>query len=128
LTRYCISPCFASSSVKYYGDPSTKLCVLICPDSPNYFGDNTTSQCVSSCTTGTEVRDPQYKRRCVLLNLCSRTPVALYGDDAKDLCVTALNCTAEKFGDNNTNICSSTCAGPTLRYSDNVTRQCVNQC
>ena len=127
LTRYCISPCFSNSSTIYFGDPSTKKCVLICPESPNYFGDTNTQLCAATCTNS-EVRDPQYMRRCVTIGLCSRTPLALYGDAVQSLCVTALNCTLGYYGDNNTKTCRAVCPGPTYLYSDNVTRECVQQC
>ena len=64
-------------------------------------------------------------RRCVALADCSRTPLALYGDSVKSLCVTALNCSLGYYGDNNTNTCTQICPGPTLVYSDNVTKECV---
>ena len=67
-------------------------------------------------------------RRCVTLNLCSRTPLALYGDVVQSLCVTALNCTLGYYGDNNTNICKAVCPGPTNLYADNVTQECVATC
>ena len=53
LTRKCIPTCFANSSLSYYGDPSTKTCVLVCPDIPNYYGDNNTHTCVYNCTINT---------------------------------------------------------------------------
>ena len=28
--------------ITYYGDDSTSMCVLICPENPDYFGDNQT--------------------------------------------------------------------------------------
>ena len=127
LSRSCISPCFSSATSYYFGDPSTKNCVLVCPEVPDYFGDNTTRTCVDNCT-GSTVRDPQYMRRCVNIGSCSRTPVPLFGDLLKDLCVVALNCTDGYYGDNNTKQCRQTCAGPTLIYADNVTKQCVSVC
>lgn len=86
----------------YFGDPSTKLCVLICPEVPDYYGDNGTQTCNSSCSSD-YVRDPQYLRRCVNSTDCSRTPLVLFGDPVKRLCVVALNCTDGYYGDNNTN-------------------------
>lgn len=99
----------------------------ICPLSPNLFGDNATRTCNLTCS-GTYVRDWQYLRRCVNLNACSRTPVALFGDSVKALCVVALNCSDGYYGDNSTNVCKQICPGSTLRYADNVTKQCVAQC
>jgi len=42
--------------------------------------------------------------------------------------VTARNCTAGTFGDNNTKKCESDCQGPTLLYADSVTKECVDVC
>jgi hypothetical protein len=127
LSRNCMSPCFQNTSLIYFGDPSTKMCVLICPESPNSYGDNATQTCAVTCS-GVYVRDWQYLRRCVNLGVCSRTPLALYGDAMLALCVTALNCTDGYYGDNNTNICQAICPGPTYLYADNVTKECVLKC
>ena len=127
VSRNCISPCFWNTTHFYYGDPSTKICVLICPESPDYYGDNTTKTCVTTCA-GATIRDPQYMRRCIAIATCSRSPLALYGDAVQALCVTALNCTLGYYGDNNTKICKAVCPGPTLLYADNVTRECISQC
>ena len=74
------------------------------------------------------MRDWQYLRRCINIGDCSRTPLALYGDDVQNLCVTALNCSDGYYGDNNTNICEDKCTGTTNLYADNVTKECVPQC
>lgn len=103
------------------------MCVLICPNSPNYFGDNVTQSCVLTCPNIT-VRDPQNKRRCVNITQCSTSPLYLYGDNLKNLCVVALNCSDGYYADNNTHQCVTTCPGPTLYYADNVTKQCVAYC
>lgn len=68
-------------------------------------------------------------RRCVTDNNCSRLPVALFGDSDAKTCVTALNCTTGKYGDNNTFMCQSDCQGPnSLLYADPVTKECVDTC
>jgi len=127
VSRYCKPVCFSNASVYYFGDPITKNCVLICPKNPDLFGDNATQTCNLTCS-GTYVRDPQYLRRCVTQNGCSRTPVALFGDATKALCVTALNCSDGFYGDNNTFKCVDKCGTSSLIFADNVTKQCVNQC
>lgn len=127
ISRYCIDPCFQNSSVIYFADNSTRMCVLVCPELPDYYGDNNTKQCVSTCP-GADVRDPQGMRRCVNITNCSIAPLFLYGDHSKDLCVTALNCSDGFYGDNITQKCVSICPGPALFYADNVTKQCVAVC
>ncbi len=103
------------------------MCVLICPLSPDYFGDNVTQQCVLTCPNQT-VRDPQGMRRCVNISDCSISPLFLYGDETKDLCVNALNCSDGFYADNNTHKCVKICPGPILFYADNVSKLCVAQC
>lgn len=80
------------------------MCVEVCPNNTNTFGDNNTHKCQLSCQNNTtQVRDPQYGRRCV--TACSRTPLALYFDVLSGDCVTAKNCTNGTFADNATNRC-----------------------
>ena len=31
VSRHCVPTCYSDATVKYYGDPSTKMCVLVCP-------------------------------------------------------------------------------------------------
>lgn len=127
VSMHCLPTCQFNSSVTYYGDPSTKTCVLICPSVPNYFGDNYTHQCRSSCSMNTiEVRDFQYMRRCV--PACSRTPIALFFDLAAGNCVAVGNCTVGTYADNFTNHCESDCKGVNDYYADPVTGACVKQC
>ena len=121
VDRYCISPCQTNGTHHYFGDPSTKICVLICPEDPDYYGDNDTKLCTATCN-GANIRDAQHLRRCVNLTDCSRTPLALYGDVDKKLCVVARNCSDGYYGDNNTNTCKDICPGPTYLYADNVTK------
>ena len=77
------------------------MCVLICPEDPDTYGDNHTHECEAACSLATEVKDPQFYRRCV--TDCSRSPLALYADFDSGTCVTAKNCTPGKFADNSTN-------------------------
>lgn len=74
------------------------------------------------------MRDPQYKRRCVNLNNCSSSPLLLYGDLVKSLCVVALNCSVGYYADNNSRYCINICPGPGSLYADNITRKCVSLC
>jgi hypothetical protein len=67
-------------------------------------------------------------RRCVNLTDCSTSPLYLFGDTVKDLCVTALNCSDGYYGDNTTHQCIKICPGPVLLYADNVTKECVSIC
>lgn len=97
-------------------------------NSPDYFGDNSTNKCELSCQQTNEIRDPQNNRRCVTNTNCSRLPVALFGDITAATCVTARNCTAGTFGDNNTKKCESDCQGPTLLYADPISKECVDVC
>lgn len=79
-----------------------------------------------SVCSSTYVRDPQHSNRwCVAPDLCSRSPLVLFGDTVKDLCVTALNCTDGYYGDNVTKKCVQVCGGPLLLLADNVTKECV---
>lgn len=107
VSRKCVPQCYVNDTekVRYFGDRDKHMCVLVCPNSPDYFGDNSTYQCELSCSVATELRDPQNNRRCVTNTNCSRLPVALFGDIAAGTCVTARNCTAGTFGDNNTKKC-----------------------
>lgn len=121
ITKHCIYPCYNDTSVNYFADDSTKMCVLICPLVPNYFGDLSTLFCVLTCPNQT-VRDPQFKRRCVDIDACSTSPLYLYGDFVKNLCVTALNCSDGYYADNVTHKCVTNCPGPVYYYADNVTK------
>ena len=94
---------------------------------PNYFGDLSTLFCVLTCPNQT-VRDPQFKRRCVDLDACSTSPLYLYGDFVKNLCVNALNCSDGYYADNVTHKCVTDCPGPVYFYTDNVTKECVAFC
>ncbi len=106
VSRHCVPICYSSATILYFGDPSTKTCVLKCPEMPDYFGDNHTQQCVSTCNLGAqEMRDYQNDRRCVAKANCSRLPVALFGDPVDWTCVTAKNCTNNYYGDNFTKLC-----------------------
>lgn len=127
ISRYCINPCFRNGTFVYFADNSTRMCVLVCPDFPDFYGDNATQSCVYNCPNIT-VRDPQGNRRCVNITTCSVSPLFLYGDAVKNLCVTALNCSDGYYADNITHQCIDDCPGPILFYADNVTKQCVSLC
>ena len=127
ISRYCINPCFKNDTFIYFADNSTRMCVLVCPDFPDFYGDNATQSCVYDCP-GITVRDPQGNRRCVNITTCSVSPLFLYGDAVKNLCVTALNCSDGYYADNITHQCIDVCPGPILFYADNVTKQCVSLC
>jgi len=132
-TRSCVDSCPDTSSYRYFGDSSTSMCVLICPNmtanSPEgTFGDNDTKICEETCTIATEVRDFQNNRRCVADWNCSRTPIALFADLVNKICVTAPNCPADTFADNFTTKCETTCQGTTLLYADPVSKFCVATC
>lgn len=104
-----------------FGDPSTNLCVSMCPASPDYYSQS--GYCTASCTGG-KFADWQANRTCV--TTCSSSPIPLYGT-ASYRCVNATQCASlSLFGNNITRLCSL-CSG-TLPFGDPVTSQCVYNC
>jgi hypothetical protein len=89
----------------YFGDPSTKLCVSVCPNISVAFS-NVTANIYQ--TVGISYSD--YSTR-----LCVRTCPATYG----------LHGT---FGDNVTNNCVQNCPTGTFGDAQTVNRVCVTQC
>lgn len=120
LTMGCEPACNNSS---YFGDPSTNLCVTLCPTSPDYYSQN--GICNSTCTGGF-FADYVANRTC--LAKCSSSPVALYGNTAFR-CVTANLCGTDLFGNNVTRLCSR-CneTNGTLPFGDPISFQCVMNC
>lgn len=115
------------TSAEMFGDPSTNLCVELCPSSPDYFSQY--GFCKGTCLD-LMYRDYQANRSCVVN--CSSSPVSLYGtipSSSKPYrCVTALECWSLDglFGSNTTRKCQS-CSG-SLPFGDPTTRQCVYYC
>jgi hypothetical protein len=71
LTMGCEANC---TNTTMFGDPSTNLCVNLCPSSPDYFSQY--GYCKGTCLDNM-YRDYQANRSCVVT--CSSTPVPLYG-------------------------------------------------
>ncbi len=88
-----------------YGNPFTKLCTNVCPQSPfQTFGDNLTSTCVLKCPNNT------------------------YGNKFIDVCVKAINCpnnSKDFFGDDSTNLCVANCPFLKGTYGDQNLKKCV---
>lgn len=118
FTMGCEKKCTNSS---YFGDPSTNLCVTLCPTNPDYYSQ--AGYCTDTCVNGT-FADYQANRSC--LTKCSISPKVLYGTSTFR-CVEAVLCGPGLFGDNSTQLCSA-CTGPTLPFGDNITSQCVKNC
>jgi hypothetical protein len=116
LTMGCETQC---SSSLYFGDPSTNLCVKMCPNNPDYYSQN--GLCTPTCTG--LFADYQSNRTC--LAKCSNFPISLYGTTSFR-CVEAVLCGIGLFGNNISQLCD-TCSGA-LPYGDPIISQCVKNC
>jgi len=117
LTRGCELNCTGS---EYIGDPSTNLCVTMCPQNPDTYAQY--KKCTGTCANG-QYADWQANRTCV--TRCSQTPIPLFGNGVNK-CVNASSCGTSLFGNNNTQLCSA-CSG-SLPFGDPVTFQCTRTC
>jgi hypothetical protein len=118
----------------YFSDPTTFLCVAICPNSITaltpfgLFGDTTDRTCKKTCS-GNQIGDPQNNRRCVDFGGCSRSPILLFGDTTVNyICVTVDMCPSDTFADNSTLNCVNNCLDNILKFADSLSRFCVSKC
>lgn len=108
-----------------YADPSTNLCVDMCPENPDLYGENINNDnltCVEACSIPGYFADP-LTRTCV--SACN-TSAGFYGYTSDwrcyDRCPTG-------YGNPLNSQCIEVCPRvPRFYYGDNLTRTCVLRC
>jgi hypothetical protein len=119
--------CFNSSlncSFGYYGNTQTNLCVLplYCQtiSSLHYYADDSTKMCLPKCTT------PNYGLNSSWLCV-PKCPNPFFAENTTRMCVVSSICGIfNSYADMQINICVSQCSSlPVLTFAENVTHTCV---
>lgn len=148
--------CPIIGNVKYYADPTTRLCSQTCTNTtsiplvkndvnltcvsscqPGFFMDPNLGACKNSCSQNLYADNST--RLCV--SVCPISPY-LFGENGTYTCVEnclvssqfkyiagrmcVVNCPSGTFRDNNTRVCEYTCTNYT--YADSNTSYCVSNC
>lgn len=118
MTQFCFTKCLSP----YYGDPSTRTCVLECPINQLLYADNTTQTCVSSCPSGSYA----YQWAVTCLPSC---PIAVapyvqtYAADYDNTCV--VQCAYPFYAYDATKKCVTSCPNP---YFNNLEKHNCDLC
>lgn len=118
VTQFCFTKCLSP----YYGDPSTRTCVLECPINQLLYADNTTQTCVKNCPSGSYA----YQWAVTCLPSC---PIAVppyvqtYAADYDNTCV--VQCAYPFYAYDATKKCVTSCSNP---YFNNLEKHNCDLC